>query len=155
MWARGSRRQRLDLRDDSSAAMPHSTVCTDCVQWGKVEYLQSWFKHNTTLILPPSSVHCVFLLQCNGNCSSVCGFANTKRVESNSRIWEFFPSGVPTISKLAKREPAHWQAPLCLHIRRFSAFSATSALCLDVMCDCANGTVFTSLPYCRSISYFL
>ena len=57
--------------------------------------------------------------------------------------------------KLAKREPAHWQAPLCLHVRRFSAFSATSALCLDVMCDCANGTVFTSLPYCRSISYFL
>ena len=96
VWARGSRRQRLDLRDDSSAAMPHSTVCTDCVQWGKVEYLQSWFKHNTTLILPPSSVHCVFLLQCNGNCSCVCGFANTKRVESNSRIWEFFPSGVPT-----------------------------------------------------------
>ena len=50
VWARGSRRQRLDLRDDSSPAMPHSNVCTDCVQWGKVEYLQTHNTHPSSFI---------------------------------------------------------------------------------------------------------
>ena len=33
MWARGSSRQQLDLRDDSSPAMPHFAICytTLCV----------------------------------------------------------------------------------------------------------------------------
>ena len=120
--ARGSSRQQLDLRDDSSPAMPHSTICYTTMSvrilCGKSRvFANAGLNTRHSYLLIHQCIIVYFSL--NGDYCSVCRFSNMEKSRGQLTYMGALPiRRVPTISKLAKREPTYWQPPLCLHIGR-------------------------------------